>query len=51
MHRGDARGNGMYLNVDPYMDDLVAMAAPRTFMSVEQIVPTEELASIGPVQA
>src|SRR3954471_5420073 len=29
MHRGDARGNGMYLNVDPYMDDLVAMAAPK----------------------
>ena len=51
MHRGDARGNGMYLNVDPYMDDLVAMAAPKTFMSVEQIVPTEELASHGPVQA
>jgi len=51
MHRGDARGNGMYLNVDPYMDDLVAMAAPKTFMSVEQIVPTEELASLGPVQA
>ena len=22
MHRGDARGNGQYLNVDPYMDDL-----------------------------
>ncbi len=51
MHRGDARGNGMYLNVDPYMDDLVAMAAPKTFMSVEQVVPTEELASLGPVQA
>ena len=51
MHRGDARGNGMYLNVDPYMDDLVAMAAPKTFMSVEQVVPTEELASFGPVQA
>ena len=36
MHRGDARGNGQYLNVDPYMDDLVAMAAPTAFMSVEQ---------------
>ena len=23
MHRGDARGNGQYLNVDPYFDDLV----------------------------
>ena len=28
MHRGDARGNGQYLNVDPYMDNLVALAAP-----------------------
>jgi glutaconate CoA-transferase subunit A len=51
MHRGDARGNGMYLNVDPYMDDLVCMAAPKAFMSVEEIVPTGELASLGPVQA
>jgi glutaconate CoA-transferase subunit A len=50
MHRGDARGNGQYLNVDPYFDDLFAMAAPRTFMSVEEVVPTEELAGNGPVQ-
>jgi glutaconate CoA-transferase subunit A len=50
MHRGDARGNGQYLNVDPYFDDLFCMAAPRAFMSVEQVVPTEELASNGPVQ-
>ena len=28
MHRGDARGNGQYLNVDPYFDDLFCMAAP-----------------------
>ena len=44
MHRGDARGNGQYLNVDPYMDNLVALAAPTCFMSVEQLVPTEDLA-------
>ena len=50
MHRGDARGNGQYLNVDPYMDNLVALAAPRCFMSVERIVDTDELASNGPVQ-
>jgi glutaconate CoA-transferase subunit A len=50
MHRGDARGNGQYLNVDPYFDDLFCMAAPRAFMSVEQVVPTDELASNGPVQ-
>ena len=50
MHRGDARGNGQYLNVDPYMDNLVALAAPRCFMSVEQLVETDQLASNGPVQ-
>ena len=36
MHRGD-RGNGQYLNVDPYMDDLMVQAAPKAFMSVEQV--------------
>jgi glutaconate CoA-transferase subunit A len=51
MHRGDARGNGQYLNVDPYFDDLFCLAAPRAFMSVEKVVPTEELASNGPVQS
>jgi glutaconate CoA-transferase subunit A len=51
MHRGDARGNGQYLNVDLYMDDLFAMAGKQTFMSVERVVPTEELASNGPVQS
>ena len=50
MHRGDERGNGQYLNVDPYFDDLFCMAAPRAFMSVERIVPTEQLASGGPPQ-
>jgi glutaconate CoA-transferase subunit A len=51
MHRGDARGNGQYLNVDPYMDNLFALAAPRTFMSVERVVDTDELAGGGPVQS
>jgi glutaconate CoA-transferase subunit A len=50
MHRGDERGNGQYLNVDPYFDDLFCMAAPRAFMSVEEIVPTDDLASNGAVQ-
>ncbi|MGZ4676250.1 MAG: CoA transferase subunit A [Acidimicrobiia bacterium] len=50
MHRGDRRGNGQYLNVDPYFDDLFCMAADRRFMSVERIVETEKLASEGPVQ-
>ena len=51
MHRGDQRGNGQYLNVDPYMDDLFCMAAPRAYMSVERIVETDDLASNGPVQS
>src|SRR5215831_17917071 len=33
MHRGDRGGTGQYLNVDPYMDNLVALAAPKCFMS------------------
>lgn len=51
MHRGDRGGNGQYLNVDPYFDDLFCMAAERRFMSVERIVDTEELAAGGPVQS
>ncbi|HEY7439427.1 MAG TPA: CoA-transferase [Acidimicrobiia bacterium] len=51
MHRGDARGNGQYLNVDPYFDDLVCMAAKRRFMSVERIVATEDLRGAAPVQS
>jgi glutaconate CoA-transferase subunit A len=49
MHRGDQGGNGQYLNVDLYFDDLMCLAAKRAFMSVERIVPTEELASNGGV--
>jgi glutaconate CoA-transferase subunit A len=50
MHRGDERGNGQYLNVDIYFDDLMCQAAPRAFMSVEQLVPTEKLSSFGAPQ-
>jgi glutaconate CoA-transferase subunit A len=50
MHRGDRRGNGQYLNVDPYFDDLFCMAADKRFMSVERVVETDELATNGPVQ-
>jgi len=49
MNRADARGNGQFLGPDPYFDDLYAMAADRTFMSCERIVPTEELARLGSV--
>jgi glutaconate CoA-transferase, subunit A len=51
MNRGDAGGNGQYLGIDPYFDDLFCMAAKRRFMSVERLVPTEDLAGNGPVQS
>jgi glutaconate CoA-transferase, subunit A len=50
MHRADEGGNGQYLNVDPYFDDLFCMAAERRFMSAERIVATESLLDEGPVQ-
>ena len=50
MHRGDSRGNGQYLGVDPYFDDLFLGAAERRFMSVERVVPTEDLIAGGAVQ-
>jgi glutaconate CoA-transferase, subunit A len=51
MNRADRRGNGQYLGPDPYFDDLFCQAADRAFMSCEQIVPTAELLSAGPVQS
>jgi glutaconate CoA-transferase subunit A len=51
MHRGDRGGTGQYLNVDPYFDDLMCMAATRRFMSVERIVDTAEFLEAGPVQS
>ena len=50
MHRGDARGNGQYLGVDPYFDDLFLGAAERRYMSVERVVPTDDLIAGGAVQ-
>src|SRR5256714_5787062 len=51
MHRGDQGGTGQFLNIDPYFDDLMCMAAARRFMSVERIVDTEDLLKEGPVQS
>ena len=51
MNRADACGNGQYLGPDPYFDDLFCMAAEQAYMSCEQIVPTAELLSGGPVQS
>jgi len=43
MNVGDERGNAAYTGIDPYFDDLFLMSAQRRFLSVEKIVPTEEL--------
>jgi glutaconate CoA-transferase subunit A len=51
MHRGDQGGNGQYLNVDPYFDDLMCMAAKRRFLSVEKLVDTEAFTKEGPPQS
>ena len=51
LNRADARGNAQYLGPDPYFDDDFALAADRCFVSVERIVPTNELTSGGPVQS
>jgi glutaconate CoA-transferase subunit A len=47
MHRADRGGNGQFLNSDLYMDDLMAMAADRTFMSCEEIIATEDFGRHG----
>ena len=51
LNRADALGNGQYLGPDPYFDDLFAMAADRCVVSVEKIVPTEELTATAPHQS
>ncbi|AXB43832.1 CoA transferase subunit A [Amycolatopsis albispora] len=51
LNRADARGNAQYLGPDPYFDELFALAAERTFVSVEKVVETAELTEAGPVQS
>ena len=51
MHRADQSGNAMYLNIDPYFDDLMLGAAKKRFLTTEQIVATEDLETLGPKQA
>lgn len=46
VNRADRRGNGQYLGPDPYLDDLFAKAADRTYLSCERIVDRFK----GPVQ-
>ncbi len=51
MSRGDVRGNGQYLGPDPYFDDMFCRAAKRSFMTVEKILETAEMANAGPLQS
>ena len=43
LNLGDMHGNAAYTGIDPYFDDLFLMAADRRYLSVERVVPTEEL--------
>lgn len=43
LNRADVAGNAAYLGPDLYMDDWFALAAERTYLSCEQVVPTREL--------
>lgn len=51
LNLGDAQGNAAYTGIDPYFDDLFLMSAQSRLMSVEKVVPTEELVKSVPVQA
>ena len=51
LNLGDAQGNAAYTGIDPYFDDLFLMAAERRFLSVERVVPTDELVKAVPPQA
>ncbi|AIY19942.3 acyl CoA--acetate/3-ketoacid CoA transferase subunit alpha [Pimelobacter simplex] len=50
LNRADQHGNASYLGPDPYFDDLFAMAADKTYVSVEQVVDTAGLTVDAPVQ-
>jgi glutaconate CoA-transferase, subunit A len=50
LNRADVHGNASYLGPDPYFDDLFAMAAQQTYVSVEQVVDTADLTVDTPVQ-
>ncbi|MEO8813918.1 MAG: cholesterol ring-cleaving hydrolase subunit IpdA [Mycobacterium sp.] len=51
LNLGDERGNAAYTGIDPYFDDLFLMSAQRRFLSVDKLVPTEELVAAVPTQA
>lgn len=47
VNRADEQGNAQYLGPDPYFDDLFAMAAARTIVSAEKVIPTSGLLDEG----
>jgi glutaconate CoA-transferase subunit A len=47
VNRADEQGNAQYLGPDPYFDDLFAMAAERTIVATEKVVPTSALLDEG----
>jgi len=51
LNRADERGNAQFLGPDLYFDDLFLNAAEvgRRFLSVEKIVPTEDLLKNGTI--
>lgn len=51
LNLGDKHGNAAYTGIDPYFDDLFLMAADRRYLSVERVVPTEQLVKAVPPQA
>src|SRR5439155_20397690 len=51
LNRGDQRGNGQFLGVDPYMDDLMLRAASKRFMSAENIVHPDDFLAEGPIES
>jgi glutaconate CoA-transferase subunit A len=51
LNLGDTQGNAAYTGIDPYFDDLFLMAAQKRYLSVERVVPTEELVKAVPPQA
>jgi acyl CoA:acetate/3-ketoacid CoA transferase alpha subunit len=51
LNLGDAQGNAAYTGIDPYFDDLYLMAADKRYLSVERVLPTDELVKAVPPQA
>jgi glutaconate CoA-transferase, subunit A len=47
LNRADQAGNAQFLGPDLYMDDWFALAAAKTFVSCEQIIPTDQFSELG----